>query len=301
MASIRPVNRDDIAERFAPHAPSSGLGSDVIHTNPQAQSRKKKALGLATSSHSPSSAILHQQTRIQEGFSMNPISSVSTGTESCAGHLKPQILEPVEIAPAESSPGTGSTSDNQRFTGKGHRIMENQLCLCRITRKLKKLKQKLARSTQKFLPILAIWRATECSTLSAYGGPEAKEFRIKVDDLSYGGSILITEKVRARLFHVSLELRCVNWLVKELQVLLENKEQRFFRQYKGDSYQVWVEKLNNGKGLHMQLTKCVHGVVKSVVVPQGRNDIGWALMKENLRGYFDKENQLEHSQPIGRS
>ncbi|XP_034197156.1 uncharacterized protein LOC117612579 isoform X3 [Prunus dulcis] len=127
MASIRPVNRDDIAERFAPHAPSSGLGSDVIHTNPQAQSRKKKALGLATSGHSPSSAIPHQQTRIQEGFSMNPISSVSTGTESCAGHLKPQILEPVEIAPAESSPGTGSTSDNQRFTGKGHRIMENCL------------------------------------------------------------------------------------------------------------------------------------------------------------------------------
>ncbi|XP_034197155.1 uncharacterized protein LOC117612579 isoform X2 [Prunus dulcis] len=147
MASIRPVNRDDIAERFAPHAPSSGLGSDVIHTNPQAQSRKKKALGLATSGHSPSSAIPHQQTRIQEGFSMNPISSVSTGTESCAGHLKPQILEPVEIAPAESSPGTGSTSDNQRFTGKGHRIME------KITRKLKKLKQKLARSTQKCLPV----------------------------------------------------------------------------------------------------------------------------------------------------
>ena len=54
---------------------------------------------------------------------------------------------------------------------------------------------------------------------------EAKEFRIKVDDLSYGGSILITEKIRERMFHVSLDLRCVKWLVRELQVLLENKEQ----------------------------------------------------------------------------
>ncbi|CAL9004130.1 unnamed protein product, partial [Prunus brigantina] len=104
------------------------------------------SLGPATSRHSPSSAILPLQTSIQEGFATNPISSVSSGTESRAGHVEPQVLESVEIAPAESSPGTGITSDNQRFTGKGRRIME------KITRKFKKLKQKLAHLTRKCLP-----------------------------------------------------------------------------------------------------------------------------------------------------
>ncbi|CAL9004141.1 unnamed protein product, partial [Prunus brigantina] len=104
------------------------------------------SLGPATSRRSPSSAIPPPQTSIQEGFATNPISSVSSGTESHAGHVEPQVLEPVENAPAESSPGTGSTSDNQTFTGKGHRIKE------KITKMFKKLKQKLARSTQKCLP-----------------------------------------------------------------------------------------------------------------------------------------------------
>ncbi|CAB4298572.1 unnamed protein product [Prunus armeniaca] len=81
-------------------------------------------LGPASSHHGPSSERLPPQTSIQEGFATNPISSVSSGTESRAGHVEPQVLESVEIAPAESSPGTGITSDNQRFTGKGHRIME---------------------------------------------------------------------------------------------------------------------------------------------------------------------------------
>ncbi|XP_008231414.1 PREDICTED: uncharacterized protein LOC103330595 [Prunus mume] len=147
MASVLPVNWDDIAEGFGPHAPSSGKGSQVLHTNPQAQSQKKtkKALGPPTSRHSLSSAKLPPQTSIQEGYGMNPISSVSSRTESRAGHVEPQVLEnvPVESAPAESSSGTGSTSDNQTFTRKVHRI---------ITKMFKKLKQKLARSTQKCLP-----------------------------------------------------------------------------------------------------------------------------------------------------
>ncbi|XP_008231267.1 PREDICTED: uncharacterized protein LOC103330455 [Prunus mume] len=127
MASTRLVNWDDIAERFAPHAPSSGKGSHVLHNNPQAQSQKKtkKDLGPTTSRHSPSSARLPPQTSIQQGYGMNPISSVSSGTESRAGHVEPQVLEnvPVESAPAESSSGTGSTSDNQTFTRKVHRII----------------------------------------------------------------------------------------------------------------------------------------------------------------------------------
>ncbi|CAB4268117.1 unnamed protein product [Prunus armeniaca] len=81
-------------------------------------------LGPATSHHGPSSERLPPQTSIQEGFGPNPISSVSNGTESCAGQFEPQVLEPVENAPAESSPGTESTSDIQTFTGKGHRIKE---------------------------------------------------------------------------------------------------------------------------------------------------------------------------------
>ncbi|CAB4268116.1 unnamed protein product [Prunus armeniaca] len=146
MASVLPVNRDDIAVGFGPHAPSSGKGSRVLHITPQAHSRKKKALGPATSHHGPSSERLPPQTSIQEGFGPNPISSVSNGTESCAGQFEPQVLEPVENAPAESSPGTESTSDIQTFTGKGHRIKEI------IMKMFKKLKQKLARSTQKCLP-----------------------------------------------------------------------------------------------------------------------------------------------------
>ncbi|BBN68342.1 hypothetical protein Prudu_385S000500, partial [Prunus dulcis] len=144
MASVRPVNRDNIEDGFGPHAPSSGKGSQVLHTNPQAKSQKKtrKALGPATSHHSPPSAIPPPQTSIQEGLATNPISSVSSGTESRAGHVEPQVLK---NAPTESSPGTGSTSDNQRFTGKGHRIME------KITKMFKKLKQKLAQSLTNIL------------------------------------------------------------------------------------------------------------------------------------------------------
>ncbi|XP_021800810.1 uncharacterized protein LOC110745050 isoform X2 [Prunus avium] len=108
MASIRPVNRGDIAERFGAPPMSSGKGS-LFHFTPQAESQKKtkKALGPATSRHSPSSAILPPQSSIQDGYGMDLSSS---GTESRAGHVEPQV---VENAPAESSPGTGSTSDNQ--------------------------------------------------------------------------------------------------------------------------------------------------------------------------------------------
>lgn len=119
---------------------------------------------------------------------------------------------------------------------------------------------------------------------------ESKEFRIKVDDLSYGGSILITEKVNERLFHVSMELSYVEWLIKELQILLENKVHSFFRRYRGDSYQVWVEKGHNWKGYYLRLTKCVHGIVKSVVIPQGKNDNGWIQIKENLEGILTGKN-----------
>ncbi|BFG14753.1 hypothetical protein CerSpe_010270 [Prunus speciosa] len=120
---------------------------------------------------------------------------------------------------------------------------------------------------------------------------ESKAFRIKVDDLSFGGSILITEKVRERLFHVSIELSCVEWLIKELQGLLVNKVQSFFRRYRGDSYQVWVEKLNNWKGYYLRLTKCVHGIVKSVVIPRGRHDSGWIQVRENLEGILTGRNR----------
>ncbi|XP_021823336.1 uncharacterized protein LOC110764637 isoform X2 [Prunus avium] len=159
MESIRTVNRDDIAERFAPYALSSGKGSHVLHNNPQAQSLKKtkKALGPATSRHSPSSARLLPQTSIQAGYGMEPISSVSSGAEPRGGLVEPQVLEPVEIAPAD-----------QMFTGKGHGIMEETSCCqlcppCRITKMFKKLKQKLARWTQKCLheKKKITWRAGE--------------------------------------------------------------------------------------------------------------------------------------------
>lgn len=65
-------------------------------------------------------------------------------------------------------------------------------------------------------------------------------------------------------------------------MLLENNVLGFFRQFKGDFYQVWIEKFHNGKGTYVRLTKCVRGVIKAVVVPQGSNNIGWALLKENL-------------------
>ncbi|KAI5324285.1 hypothetical protein L3X38_033358 [Prunus dulcis] len=120
---------------------------------------------------------------------------------------------------------------------------------------------------------------------------ESKEFRIKVDDLSYRGSILITEKVKERLFHVSLELSYVEWLIKELQLILENKVQSVFRRYMGDSYQVWVEKGHNWKGYYLRLTKCVHGFLKSVVIPQGKNDSGWIQIKENLEGILKGKNR----------
>ncbi|CAL9004048.1 unnamed protein product [Prunus brigantina] len=121
---------------------------------------------------------------------------------------------------------------------------------------------------------------------------ESKEFRIKVDDLSYGGSILITEKVNDRLFLVSMELSCVECLIKELQILLENKVQSFFRRYRGDSYQVWVEKGHNWKRYYLRLTKCIHGIVKSMVIPQGKNDSGWIQIKENLEGILTGENRM---------
>ncbi|KAL6285927.1 hypothetical protein ACE6H2_010317 [Prunus campanulata] len=50
----------------------------------------------------------------------------------------------------------------------------------------------------------------------------------------------------------------------------------------GGSYLVWLERNLNSKGTHMRLTKCVHGVVKSVIVPQGLQNEGWILLKENL-------------------
>lgn len=43
---------------------------------------------------------------------------------------------------------------------------------------------------------------------------ETKEFTIKVDDLSYGGLIVITKTISNQFFHISLELRCVARSIK---------------------------------------------------------------------------------------
>ncbi|KAL6288527.1 hypothetical protein ACE6H2_006037 [Prunus campanulata] len=93
MASIRPVNWDDIGARFGAPPFSSGQGSHVCHSTPQAQIQKKtkKALGPAKAS-------------IQEGFASNRISS---GSDSRASRVEPEVPE---SAPAESTPGTSGKS-----------------------------------------------------------------------------------------------------------------------------------------------------------------------------------------------
>lgn len=74
--------------------------------------------------------------------------------------------------------------------------------------------------------------------LLKFSSIEAKEFRIKLDDLSSRGSILITERVNDRFFHVSLEPQRTWWLMCQLQALLANNSQRFFRKFRSGSYNV---------------------------------------------------------------
>ncbi|XP_021802196.1 uncharacterized protein LOC110746297 isoform X2 [Prunus avium] len=111
MASVQPVD-SEIEKGFAPFSISSNKGPDTIHLSPFQSHKNNKSLGPATSHHSLSSARLPPQPSIQEGLATNRISSVSSDTEPHASPVEPQVLEPVENAPAESSPGTGSTSDN---------------------------------------------------------------------------------------------------------------------------------------------------------------------------------------------
>ena len=111
---------------------------------------------------------------------------------------------------------------------------------------------------------------------------ESKKYRIKIDDLSYGGAILITEMTRNRFFHLSLDMECVGWLVKQMQDLLGKTEQTSFRRFRGDSYQVWMETFRNKNGCILSMTKNIHGATKTVLIPQGRDEEGWRMIKQNL-------------------
>lgn len=99
---------------------------------------------------------------------------------------------------------------------------------------------------------------------------EGKCFRFKIDQLSSGGSILITEKATNRFFHLSIDIHCVRWLTKELGFILTSKDQTYFKIYRGDAYQVWIEWINSRNGEYLRLSKCIHGVVKAVIFPSDR-------------------------------
>ncbi|KAK9927791.1 hypothetical protein M0R45_024957 [Rubus argutus] len=111
---------------------------------------------------------------------------------------------------------------------------------------------------------------------------ESKIFTIQIDDQSYGGAILITEQTRVRKFHLSIGLGCAAWLIDQLQDCLN--KQISFQKFTGgfNSYQFWLEQLNNKRGSFLRLSKSVGGLVKSIILPQGRFSEGWRLMAEHL-------------------
>ncbi|PQQ12339.1 hypothetical protein Pyn_11880 [Prunus yedoensis var. nudiflora] len=124
--------------------------------------------------------------------------------------------------------------------------------------------------------------ADGCSSKQITPRIESKSFSVRTDNLSRGGAILITEKSRGKSSLISLEVDCVVWLRNQLGDALKGCEAQFFRQFKGDSFLFWVERHCNSKGWFLRLSKCTRGVVRSLVIPQGKNAIGWRTMEESL-------------------
>ncbi|KAI5329090.1 hypothetical protein L3X38_028487 [Prunus dulcis] len=116
---------------------------------------------------------------------------------------------------------------------------------------------------------------------------ESKSFSVRTDNLSQGGAILITEKSRGKSFQISLEVDCVVWLRNQLRDAFKGSEAQFFRQFKGVSFQFWVERHRNSKGWFLRLSKCTRGVVRSLVIPQGENAIGWRTMEDSLGTFYN--------------
>ncbi|KAK9929045.1 hypothetical protein M0R45_026155 [Rubus argutus] len=89
---------------------------------------------------------------------------------------------------------------------------------------------------------------------------EFKTFVIQVDDLSSGEAILITEKKREKNYRLSIGLGCVSWLIDQLRDFLKGKRQSSFRKFTGS----------------------VGGLIKTIILPLGRDAVGWRLMEANL-------------------
>ncbi|PQQ03671.1 hypothetical protein Pyn_40607 [Prunus yedoensis var. nudiflora] len=55
-----------------------------------------------------------------------------------------------------------------------------------------------------------------------------------------------------------------------------------FRKFRGDSYHLWMEKSCNKYGRFLRMSKCLHGIVSSVVIPQGQGGQRWRKLEESL-------------------
>ncbi|PQQ09007.1 hypothetical protein Pyn_14792 [Prunus yedoensis var. nudiflora] len=150
----------------------------------------------------------------------------------------------------------------------------------------------------------------ECVKRCSYETMREQRGRHRIDDLSFGGSILISERLKERVFHISVELGCARWILKQLQDVVGRGELRFFQKFRGDSYQLWMEKSSNKNGYFLRLSKCLHGVVSSVVIPQGIGGLGWRKLEESLEIVLFGETALksgpelrreEQNEPVARA
>lgn len=100
---------------------------------------------------------------------------------------------------------------------------------------------------------------------------ESKVFCIQLDDCFGARAILISEGCREKNYHISLDLGGFAWLRAQLRELLKLGlfKPSLFCSYHGKYYQFWIETQVNNSGCFLRLSKCVNGVVRSMVLPKG--------------------------------